>query len=371
MSRYHINLANTDDDADLRAVLAATPMPGMISIGFHREPSFFRAAVVDGRFRQAAVIRDQAADRVVGLGCRSVCTRYVDGRPIPIGYLSNLRVLPDHRRKGLVARLYAFLHRMHKDGRTPLYLTTIAHDNHTALKVLTSGRVGLPAYHFAGCYHTMTLSLARQRKSGGHSAGLEVRPARNDDKGILLDFMQSVGPRRQFFPCYESQDFFTSDGLLSGLRPEDLLLAFRGKRLVGTLGGWDQQAFRQTVVHGYGRPLSWLRPLYNVRASCRGLPKLPRPGRPLRCLMGAIPLTVDDDPAVFRMLLETLLQERSDRQWECLFLGMHQSDPLLPALHNWPAERYTTRVYLACWKDGENLRQSLDARPLYLELGSL
>ena len=87
--------------------------------------------------------------------------------------------------------------------------------------------------------------------------------------------------------------------------------------------------------------------------------------------MGAIPLTVDDDPAVFRILLDTLLRERSGRQWEYLFLGMHQSDPLLPALRNRPGWRYTTRVYLACWEDGEPLRQSLDARPLYLELGSL
>jgi hypothetical protein len=371
MSRYHIDLANTDDDDALRTVLAATPMEGMISIGFHREPSYFRAAVVDGRFRQVAVVRDEASKGVVGLGCRSVCTRYVNGQPVPIGYLSNLRVLPEHRQRGLVARAYAMLHEMHEDKRTPLYLTTIAHDNHTAIKVLTSGRIGLPTYHFVGCYHTMTFSLTRRRKMGSNCAGLGIRPAREDDKDVILEFLQTVGPKRQFFPCYETKDLFTSDGLLSGLRPEDLLLAFRGRRLVGTLAGWDQRAFRQTVVHGYGRPLSWLRPLYNIWTRCRGIPQLPQPGRPLRCLMGAIPLIVDDDPGVFQSLLEALLWDRSGRQWECLFVGMHQSDPLLPTLQNWPAVRYTTHVYLACWEDGENLRQSLDARPLYLELGSL
>jgi hypothetical protein len=50
---------------------------------------------------------------------------------------------------------------------------------------------------------------------------------------------------------------------------------------------------------------------------------------------------------------------------------MHQSDPLLPALQEYHADRYTTRVYLASWEDGEDLRRSLDGRPLYLELGSL
>jgi hypothetical protein len=217
----------------------------------------------------------------------------------------------------------------------------------------------------------MAFSLTKRRKPGGNCAGLEIRPAREDDRDAILEFMQAVGPKRQFFPCYETKDLFTSDGLLSGLRPDDLLLAFRGRRLVGTLAGWDQQTFRQTVVHGYGRPLSWLRPVYNMWTRFRGIPQLPRPGRALRCLIGAIPLIVDDDPGIFQSLLEALLWDRSGRQWECLFVGMHESDPLLPTLRNRPAVRYTTHVYVACWNDGENLRQSLDARPIYLELGSL
>jgi hypothetical protein len=373
MSRYHIALADSDDDDALRAVLASTPMPGMISVGFHREPSYFRAAAIDGRFRQVAVIREQATDRVVGLGCRSICTRYVAGQPAPIGYLSNLRLLPEHHGSGVVSRLYALLHRMHQDGRTPLYLTTIAHDNHTAINILTSGRAGLPNYHDVGSYLTVVFPLGKRRKGTGNGtrSGVEVRQARADDKDTILDFLNSVGPRRQFFPCYETQDIFSTNGLLSGLRPEDLLLAFCGKRLVGTLGGWDQQAYRQTVVHGYGRPLSWLRPAYNVWATFRGLPRLPRPGERLRSLFAAIPLTLDDDPAVFEMLLETMLRERSGRQWDCFCLGMHESDPLLSSLQKWRVRRYTTGVYLACWEDGDGLRQSLDARPLYLELGSL
>jgi hypothetical protein len=371
MSRYQIKLANTDDDADLRAVLTATPIPGMISVGFHREPSYFKAAVVDGRFRQVAVVRDQTTNRAVGLGGRSVCPRHVNGRPSPIGYLSNLRVLPEHRQSRVVASLYAFLHRMHKDVRTPLYLTTIGHDNHAAIQVLTSGRAGLPTYHPAGCYYTMVFPLIKRPKQGSNCTDVEVRQARNDDKDAILEFVQTIGSRRQFFPCYESQDFFISDGLLSGLHPEDLFLAFRGKQLIGTLGSWNQHAFRQTVIHRYGWPLSWFRLPYNVWARCRGLPRLPRPGAPLHCLLGAIPLTVDDDPAIFQLLLDTLFHAKSGRQWECFCLGMHESDPLLPALQNQPARCYTTRVYLACWEDGENLRQSLDARPLYLELGSL
>ena len=138
MAKYRFDLAQASDDADLRAVLAATPMPGTVSVSFQREPSYFGAAVVEGRFRQVLVARGESAGRcptvVVAFGALSVSDRYVNGRPRPIGYLSNLRVLPGHRRGSLVGRGYALLRKLHEDRRTSLYLTTIAQDNQTALR---------------------------------------------------------------------------------------------------------------------------------------------------------------------------------------------------------------------------------------------
>ncbi len=61
MSRYRFELATPDDDADLRHVLAATPMEGRIAVAFRREPSWFAGSVVDGRFRQVVACRDTAA----------------------------------------------------------------------------------------------------------------------------------------------------------------------------------------------------------------------------------------------------------------------------------------------------------------------
>ena len=48
MSRYRFELASPNDDADLRHILTATPMEGQIAVAFHREPSWFAGAVVDG-----------------------------------------------------------------------------------------------------------------------------------------------------------------------------------------------------------------------------------------------------------------------------------------------------------------------------------
>lgn len=371
MSPYRFELAGPDDDEELRAVLAETPMPGAISLAFGREPSFFAAAVVAGRFRQVIVAREERTQRIVAVGSRSVGMRYVNGQPTAIGYLSGLRIFPGHRGRGLLARGYALLRKLHEDGRTPLYLTTIAEDNRAALVVLTGGRAGLPMYHFAGRYYTAAIRLAARRASPASREGLQIRPGRPDDMPAVLEFLRRTGPRRQFLPCYEPDDFGSPSGALRDLEPGDLCLAFRDGRLIGTLGGWDQHAFRQIRVAGYRGVIRWIRPWYNVWARIRGLPPLPRPNQPVRYLVAALPLVADEDPVVLGQLLEALMRFRRGGPWEYLLVGMHESDPLLSALRRHPAGWYTTNLYLACWQDGDDLRRSLDGRPFYVELGSL
>jgi hypothetical protein len=366
-----MELAMPADDADLRHILADTPMPGSVAVTFRREPSYFAAAAVEGPFRQVVACRDTHTGRLVGFGCRSIRDRYVNGRPEPVGYLSNLRLLAEHRNRGLIARGYAYFQELHGDGRTRLYLTTITVGNETALRTLTTGRAGLPAYHHAGRFHTAALPLPRRRSPPAVNSGLLLRAATAGDLPAVLAFLEATGPRRQFFPRHEPADFCNVTGGFQGLRAEDLLLAERRGRLVGTLAGWDQHAYRQTVVHGYGGPLRWARPVYNAWAVLRRRPWLPAPGQALRYLTAALPVVADDDPAVFAALLDGLLVRAAGGPWQYLLAGLHEADPLLPVLRRYRATWYVTNLYLVCWDDGEELRARLDGRAPYLELGAL
>jgi len=250
MSRYRFELAGPADDADLRHVLANTPMPGDIALTFCREPNFFAAPGVDGFQRQVVACRNMTSGRIVGFGCRSLRRLYVNGTPTTIGYLSSIRLLAEHRNQGLVARGYRFFRDLHADGRTPMYLTTISESNEPALKILTSGRAGLPSYQPAGNYHTIAVP-AGKHASVRADPSIYLRNAMREDVPILLAFLDEQGPRRQFFPCYEAADFGEPTGALFGLRAQDILLAYRDGNLVGALAGWNQRAFRQTVIRGY------------------------------------------------------------------------------------------------------------------------
>ncbi|HYT87263.1 MAG TPA: hypothetical protein VEL76_00955 [Gemmataceae bacterium] len=371
MSRFRFDLATEADDADLRDVLARTPMGGTVAVTFRREPSYFRAAAVDGIFRQVIACRDTETGRVIGFGMRAVRPVYVNGEPAAVGYLGGLRGLPEYRNRGLLARGYAFLRQLHADGRTPFYLTTIAEGNDVALAVLTSGRAGLPTYHFAGLYQTAAVPLPRRRMGPACARGdVSIEAACAEDLPEVLAFLHTEGRRRQFFPCYRPEDFFTLDGTLLDLEPGQLLLARRGGRLIGTLAGWDQHRFKQVIVNGYTGVLRWLRPVINLAARFTGAPRLPPPGGELRYLTAALSLVAGDEPAVFAALLDRLRHQAAGR-YDYLLVGLHEMDPLLAVVRACRARWYTTRLYLVCWPDGEAARQALTDRVPYLELGTL
>ena len=146
-------------------------MDGQIAVSFRREPSYFAAAAVEGSFRQVVAARDCRTERIVGFGSRSVRRRFFNGQPRAIGYLGALRLLPDHRNRGLLARGFRFFRELHGDGRAQLYLTTIAAGNETAIRQLTSGRAGLPAYHDAGEFHTLAIPLRKPQLLVAGSCG--------------------------------------------------------------------------------------------------------------------------------------------------------------------------------------------------------
>ncbi|MCL4201605.1 MAG: hypothetical protein KJ000_03870 [Pirellulaceae bacterium] len=372
MPRFEFDLATPDDDAQLRRILAVTPMDGAMSVSLRREPSYFDAAVVEGPFHQTIVARDRSSGRIAAMGARGVRLRWVGGEPVAVGYLSGLRCLPEYRGSGVIPRGYRFFRQLHGDQRTSVYLTTIADRNTAAIRLLTSGRAGLPQYHDVGRYITVAIPIPSSRRAARSLPGkVTIRPAEPADMAGVLDFWNTVGPRRQFFPVYSTEDFFHSAATFRDLRPGDLLLAFRGQQLVGTLAGWDQTAFRQIVVERYCTALRWSRWAYNAWAAIRRQPRLPRPGRMFRWLTAALVVISEDDPSVFEALLDAALVRAAGHGWDCLLVGMHEADPLLACVRRRQAISYDTRCYVVCWSDGEAFRKRLDDRPLYLELGCL
>jgi hypothetical protein len=369
-TRFRFDVATPEDNLELQRFSRAAEMPGVIRFSFDRTPDYLAALCVEGRYSEVLVCREGRSGRVVATGHRSVKPAFVNREVVPVGYLSGLRVEPGARNGQLLARGYRFLRNLHASRPARLYLTTIMEDNREAKDVLLSARCGLPAYHDFGRFCCVALGL-RSKSDGYYSASLSVRSATAADGPAVVEFLNREGSSKQFFPEYRLQDFGRAGGLLSGLEWKDVFLGFRANELVGVLGAWDQRPFRRWQISGYAPWLRWSRLPLNLIAGVRGMPRLPKPGSSLDYFILSLACIREEDPMVFRTLLETILREKRS-QYAFLLAGFHERDPLLPELLVRPHVPLHSRLYVVSWDQcataAENL--SRDQVP-YLELGAL
>jgi hypothetical protein len=350
-SRFVIDAARPEDDAELRALLRDMPMGAAIQVVFLREPSFFHTTAIQGTFAQVFVGR--LGGRIIGVATRAVRPSFVNGELVDAGYLADLRLRAEHRGGTYVARAYRFLRELHRDGRTAVYSTVIVEDNHTALTTIAANRAGLPRYTPLGRVLTPVVYLKRR-----------LPPIEGDivrgTAETLPDIVAKLNENRlQFAPAYTEDDFLS--GRLRGFRVEDFYVLRRGGRLAGVLGAWDQRSFRQTVVVRYGGLLGKLRPLVNLVRR----PPLPPPGQPLRFFHAAFLAT--DDTAAFAALLRRVYNDGVRGDCTHFIVGLHERDPRAAVLADYPRTPFAGRLF-AVTLDGP---PDLDGRVPYVEAAFL
>jgi len=344
---FAYGLATESDDAALRALLDRTPIPGEIALTFRREPSFFVAANAGNDESQTVVCRDADTGELLGFGERSFRRAYVEGTETTIGYLGLLRGVVE-RRGGLgLARGYRYFRELHAaDRRVPFYLTTILDENAYAVSVLASGRAGLPTYEQVGRLVTYLIPL-RRRPRRGHDTSLV------QDESELAHVAAAVNAwnrRHQFAPVYGVDDLAGRTPLLPAFSWRDTIVVREDDRIVGTLGVWDQTGFKQTVIAGYASAARAARLPYNAYALARGLPALPRAGREVAMVHGA--LLSAGDPAIAERLLDGARARWGAQGYAYLAVGLAKEHVLAPTFRRHSARVLNSRVYAVYWPDG-------------------
>lgn len=143
--------------------------------------------------------------------------------------------------------------------------------------------------------------------------------------------------------------------------------------IVGVMGLWDQSAYKQTVVRGYGATLGLFRGVLNLVARAAGMPcaPFPDPGEHVAGAYASFVCVARDDPRIFALLLRHLHALAAQRGYAYLFLGLPAGDPLLPVARRYPHLTYRSRLYLASWGN-RTLYDRLDHRRLpYVDLATL
>jgi hypothetical protein len=240
-----------------------------------------------------------------------------------------LRVDAAYRGRLLTARGYRVMREL--DGERPVHgsYTTIVDGNAQAEGVLVRrARGAMPRYRFVERLYTLAIP------AGGTFSGAD-----SDERAI-------AGDVPNLYPAYE---------------PAWQRVTVPG----GSAALHDQRAWKQTVIDGYDRSLSLVRPLYNMV----GRIKLPRPNTALA--HAYVTHFRADGAEAAHALIRALRAAAATRGLDHILLGFTESDPFLRVARRFRPVQYTSSIYTVAFRDGDDFHDRLLARPRALDLSAL
>ncbi|MBF0298452.1 MAG: hypothetical protein HQK51_07010 [Oligoflexia bacterium] len=368
---YFFDRASEEDEQKLCELFRRNPMPGAISLLYTRDPSFFASIAAMGKSSDIFVCRpydnDNSNDNrqeIVGVGVNSYLDMYVEGNIKELGYLHSLRFDKNHRGRGLILRAYNYFRDeiyLKKKSQIPFYLSTVIEDNLMFIKLLQCNRFPIPTYTDIGAYITYIILADKPFKktpSKYQNSSLIIRNIKNQDElDKAIKFLNHEGSKKNFFPHYTKEDFLT----LKNFEYQKHLYAIflNDQEIIGTLGLWDQNSFKQTLVHSYDSKWKIIKPIYNFFSPLLRYKKLPNCGEKFSYYFNSFVATKDNDPELLSMLLKEVYRksknsnsnQNQNQNYHYSIIGLHEKDPLNQALKYFKTIKYRSRMYLVSYDE--------------------
>lgn len=357
-------LATETDDAAIRRLLRDNPMRGAISVSFEREPSCFRGSTIAGARDQVILALENK--RLVCIGRCSVSDRHVNGKRRRVGYLSELRLDASARgRFDILRRGYQFFHELQHSDPADLYFTSITTDNERSLRFLRRGLPGLPAYEPLTEFVSLFIPVPR-RPANRVVPNPHIVAASAEHRSALATFLNAQAGQYHLATAWDEEKLRSLEDV--GLALSDFMLWIDAGKIVGCAALWDQRRFRQTVIRGYNRSLSFARPLLNAAATLFGTPGLPPVGHPLKYAFLS-PLTATSDE-VLAGLVQSSLGNAKEGGLDFVALGFSVHDPRLAVVQNqFRCRAYRSLLFQVRWPDFPAFRP--DDRLIFPEIALL
>lgn len=273
-----IRLATEKDFPALDALERDCPMEGDTSFFVYRQGDYTRVLRF---FPQSYMWVADAKDHLAGSLSWSWHTVLVNGRPVPVGWLADMRIHPNYRKTPLIYRLLHTAYEQGIEDGVDLTIATILKGNR-AVEVLAAGRAGFPRFVPLATYDMIQLYPGLPVRS--RAAGLELRPATTDDLPAICGLLNEHYAEYQFWPGATSERLLGILDLAEGTRLEDYILANRNGRPVAVSHTWDQGSFKKPIVENYGTYLDLVTRCTRLLSRFTNLPGLPKPGGILRHL---------------------------------------------------------------------------------------
>ena len=353
-----IRRAVPEDNAALVALAAACPMRAAMTVCVHRAPDFFALSRLQGDPWHLLVAEDARAG-VVGCVGSAVRRLWMGGRPTRVMYGGDFKLHPAFRGRGrgVADRLLRAAWDLCEATGLPAVGAALA-GNAPIERRAAASPTGLPPVRPLGTVRVHTLLLpglrvprpARLRPGGAR--GIVVRAAESGDVPEMLALWDRVAPGREGAPVLDAASFARFLAAAPGLALADYQLAFRGGTLLGFVGLWVQDSFKETRVLDYGASVAVAKRAHDLVARPFGWPRLPGRGEPLRALHAVHLCAPPAAPEALGALVAAA-RERCVREGAPAFeIGLDPRDPLSRALRPFPRMGVDVRCYVSAAPDG-------------------
>lgn len=359
MSSIHFSIAGPADEPDVRRLLRENSMQGDLAMTLEREPDAFAADFGLATSHHFVLARDSQTGRAIGLCEREVFPMYVNGTAQQVPYIGSLRVAESHRNRIAILR-GGFATLRNLEGDDAYAITSISEANAVALRILTAGVKGLPAYAPLSSFATRVIAV---RRSGASAETLAAEP-----------FALSAtdwNRQHQFGMEWAARDLQRLES--AGLPPSHRLGFTQGSAVVGTIGVWDQRSNRQAVVRRYPSWFGTVRTFYNVAARVMGRLRLPAVGEAMNVAVASHFSWNDAKEETFLRLIRAALAcaARAGHAGVAFGFAAESLCHRLLCRHFPGALEFRTHFFSVAWPDSRAELPNFDGRTLHPELGLL
>ena len=262
--------------------------------------------------------------------------------PVRCGYLGELRVRRESRRKGVATSLGMAAAQLEKEAGSAYTIMVTLAGNATA-EALLKRDSPLPAIRpLAHMRMSQLITLGSGRMEwnasqvpapegelatpGTRAGAVAVRAAAPGEMHEIWRLLRDFWSVRSFAPVWTFEEFQTHWKECSQAGMEDLLVLVRGDTILACGALWDQRSLRRVVVLGYRPALAVVARALRIGAKMRGAPSFPPVGEELP--IAAVRFLAADDAADARRVLRALVQRARARGILIVSLGLDRRDPI-------------------------------------------
>lgn len=347
-------------------ILLESPMESDgLSLCFDRTPDIFAVpALFCKKFKGFGFFMDE---KLVGFAMICHKILYVNGLPREVGYLANMYVRPEGRKRGWLYKASEQLFREVLEEVGFGFATTVRGNRNA--EAMIGRRIAkfpfIPHSRVTRDLEILNILITfRKRKKIPY----QIRRANEADIPEIARILNQEYKNRLFGPVYTSEELQKTIILRPGFSVSDYYVAENNHCLVGVCSAWDVSNIRKVRVMAYRKKYMLVKFLYGLIAPLLRFPPLPETGGAFREIILNDYAVENRDPLILEALIFRIYDDYRSKGYNLIQIASFEGDPLLRATRRFFTQSLFTRIILGSADPGLIEKDEIDCTRPYIDI---